>query len=73
MSRPFAHRRSPGAAEPGPPPNVPVRSISPGLQGRPSTSSRAGSSGGGGSRRVNREVSLHQEEYVPWDGEVGDV
>ncbi|KAI5457317.1 actin interacting protein 3-domain-containing protein [Mariannaea sp. PMI_226] len=55
--RSYVHRRSPGA-EPGPPPNVPVRSISPavGIQARSSTaSSRSGQSSG--SRRANREGS----------------
>ncbi|KAI6781535.1 Bud site selection protein-like protein [Emericellopsis cladophorae] len=48
-------RRSPGA-EPGPPPNVPVRSISPGTQGRPQQGSVSRSSQSS-SRRVNRENS----------------
>ncbi|KAF4985082.1 hypothetical protein FDECE_16836, partial [Fusarium decemcellulare] len=51
--RAFAHRRSPGA-EPGPPPNVPVRSISPALQARTSTASTR-SVQSTGSRRMNRE------------------
>ncbi|KAH7311659.1 actin interacting protein 3-domain-containing protein [Stachybotrys elegans] len=52
--RSFAQRRSP-AAEPGPPPSIPVRSISPpgGPQSRPST--RSGQTSG--SRRQNREGS----------------
>ncbi|KAF4999842.1 hypothetical protein FGRMN_2222 [Fusarium graminum] len=53
--RAFAHRRSPGA-EPGPPPNVPVRSISPALQARTSSAS-ARSVQSTGSRRMNREGS----------------
>ncbi|KAM0201726.1 hypothetical protein ACHAPQ_007641 [Fusarium lateritium] len=53
--RAFAHRRSPGA-EPGPPPNVPVRSISPALQARTSSAS-ARSVQSAGSRRMNREGS----------------
>ncbi|KAJ4267340.1 Bud site selection protein 6 [Fusarium torreyae] len=53
--RAFAHRRSPGA-EPGPPPNVPVRSISPALQARASSAS-ARSVQSAGSRRMNREGS----------------
>ncbi|KAL9563283.1 hypothetical protein ACKAV7_012650 [Fusarium commune] len=53
--RAFAHRRSPGA-EPGPPPNVPVRSISPALQARASSAS-ARSVQSTGSRRMNREGS----------------
>ncbi|KFH48239.1 Bud site selection protein-like protein [Hapsidospora chrysogenum ATCC 11550] len=48
-------RRSPGD-EPGPPPNVPVRSISPGTMGhQPSMGSRTGQSSG--SRRQTRENS----------------
>ncbi|KEY72756.1 hypothetical protein S7711_02541 [Stachybotrys chartarum IBT 7711] len=55
--RSFAQRRSPGA-EPGPPPNIPVRSISPsGAANRPSTSSRSGQASGSGSRRGHREGS----------------
>ncbi|KAJ3461950.1 hypothetical protein MRS44_010503 [Fusarium solani] len=53
--RAFAHRRSPGA-EPGPPPNVPVRSISPALQARTSTASTR-SAQSTSSRRMNREGS----------------
>ncbi|KAM0425270.1 hypothetical protein ACHAPT_009588 [Fusarium lateritium] len=53
--RAFAHRRSPGA-EPGPPPNVPVRSISPALQARTSTASTR-SVQSTSSRRMNREGS----------------
>ncbi|KAK7424353.1 Bud site selection protein 6 [Neonectria punicea] len=55
--RSYAHRRSPGA-EPGPPPNVPVRSISPaiGIQPRSSTASTR-SMQSAGSRRMNREGS----------------
>ncbi|KAM5382868.1 hypothetical protein ACJZ2D_002259 [Fusarium nematophilum] len=53
--RSYAHRRSPGA-EPGPPPTVPVRSISPALQARTSTASTR-SAQSTGSRRVNREGS----------------
>ncbi|KAF5025008.1 hypothetical protein F66182_2959 [Fusarium sp. NRRL 66182] len=53
--RAFAHRRSPGA-EPGPPPNVPVRSISPALQARASSAS-ARSTQSTSSRRMNREGS----------------
>ncbi|KAK7227209.1 hypothetical protein V2G26_015212 [Clonostachys chloroleuca] len=45
-------RRSPGA-EPGPPPNIPVRSISPNIQG--GRISRSGQSGS--AKRVNREGS----------------
>ncbi|KAI9155377.1 Bud site selection protein [Paramyrothecium foliicola] len=54
--RSYAQRRSPGA-EPGPPPSIPVRSISPNgsSQPRPSTSSRSGQSGH--VRRGNREGS----------------
>ncbi|KAH7149810.1 actin interacting protein 3-domain-containing protein [Dactylonectria estremocensis] len=55
--RSYAHRRSP-PGDPGPPPNVPIRSISPaiGIQPRSSTaSSRSGQSTS--SRRMNREGS----------------
>ncbi|KAH8735253.1 actin interacting protein 3-domain-containing protein [Ilyonectria robusta] len=55
--RSYAHRRSP-PGDPGPPPNVPIRSISPaiGVQPRSSTaSSRSGQSTS--SRRMNREGS----------------
>ncbi|KAK5988636.1 Bud site selection protein 6 [Cladobotryum mycophilum] len=56
--RGYSQRRSPGA-DPGPPPNVSVRSISPSVaQGGPRTSNTSVRSvqSGGGSRRMNREV-----------------
>ncbi|KAF5248969.1 hypothetical protein FAUST_49 [Fusarium austroamericanum] len=61
--RAFAHRRSPGA-EPGPPPNVPVRSISPALQARASSAS-ARSVQSAGSRRMNREGSGGSGSNMP--------
>ncbi|KAF7549340.1 hypothetical protein G7046_g8374 [Stylonectria norvegica] len=63
--RSFAHRRSPNP-EPGPPPNVPVRSMSPNvdLQPRSSTAS-ARSVQSSSSRRVNREGSGGSGSNMP--------
>ncbi|KAF4121657.1 Actin interacting protein 3 [Geosmithia morbida] len=60
--RSFQRRSPPG--DPGPPPNVPIRSISPGVQGRPSTGSgRPGQSSG--SRRMTKETSPGSSSNVP--------
>jgi hypothetical protein len=52
-------RRSP-AADPGPPPNVPPRSVSPGPNSQPraSTSSVKSNQSGGSSRRPTQPVSI---------------
>lgn len=56
QGRSFVHRRSPGS--PGPPPNVPVRSISPGVGVQPRSSTASTRSvQSNSSRRQNREVS----------------
>ncbi|PVH89264.1 AIP3-domain-containing protein [Cadophora sp. DSE1049] len=57
-------RRSP-AADPGPPPNVPARSMSPGPGAQPRTSSASGKSVPNGSRRQNVAPSPQSSQNAP--------
>lgn len=75
--RAYSQRRSPGATDPGPPPNVSVRAISPGMQqGHPqqrqSNASVRSAPSTSGSRRTTREVRQSQPALNRFRRLVGD-